>query len=188
MNDSHWERKLREKFSFLYPSEQASKEISRGIVIGLAIVVGSIVLYAIFQTTLQPTSVGYKCPEDYKTKEEYLNDVNRYIDEALIKNPNVTEEEILEQRLSLMDSLGCKGVEQYITENEKEYLNNEEKCPIDGIDWQAAVLALVLYNNKHGIEGIDFHNMDQTEIERHFEENCQQDIQIYNDFVYEHSQ
>lgn len=47
MKDSHWERKMREKFSFLYPSEQASKEISRGIVIGLAIVVSSIVLYAV---------------------------------------------------------------------------------------------------------------------------------------------
>ena len=47
MNDSHWERKLREKFSFLYPSEQTSTKISRGVVIGLAIVVSSIMLYAV---------------------------------------------------------------------------------------------------------------------------------------------
>lgn len=65
--------------------------------------------------------------------------------------------------------------------------SNKAKCLTDGIDWQAAVLALVLYNNEHGIEGIDFHNMDQAEIEHHFEENCQQDMQIYNDFLDEHS-
>src|SRR3989338_5655761 len=122
MKDPHWERKMREKFSFLYPSEQASKEISRGVVIGLAIVFISIVLYAVFQMTTQPASIGYKCPEDYKTDEEHSNDVLRYIDEALAKNPNVTEEEIFNQRLLMLSSLGCKGAEQYLSENYRKYL------------------------------------------------------------------
>ena len=65
MNDSHWERKMREKFSFLYPSEQNSKEISNGVVIGLAIVVSSILLYAVFQmTSPQSTTVDYEFQEE----------------------------------------------------------------------------------------------------------------------------
>ena len=51
MKESYWERMMRERFHFLYPSEQNSKEVSRGVVIGLVIVFVSVGLYAVGTTT-----------------------------------------------------------------------------------------------------------------------------------------
>ncbi|OGG94445.1 hypothetical protein A3G63_00225 [Candidatus Kaiserbacteria bacterium RIFCSPLOWO2_12_FULL_52_8] len=44
MNKSYWETKLREKFSFLYPSEHIAADISKGVIIGLLTVVAGLYL------------------------------------------------------------------------------------------------------------------------------------------------
>ena len=39
MNEPHWEKKIREKFHFLYPSEHIAADIGKGVVIGVGVVV-----------------------------------------------------------------------------------------------------------------------------------------------------
>ena len=200
MKEPYWERKLREKFSFLNPSEQVSKDINRGVVVGLAIVFISIGLYAAIQTISQSTTASYKCPEDYKTEKEHLSDARRYIDEALAKNPNATEEEIFNKRLLLLSSLGCKGAEQYLSESYRKYLYFKSlthvtdqyagdlylvsrqdfgnTCSTEDVDWNIAVRALSEYHYAN-----ESHDIGPAEIQRHFEENCEADLKIYADYT-----
>lgn len=196
---------MRERFSFLYPNEQVSMEIGRGILIGLAIIFVSFGLYEIIQTTTQSITAGYKCPEDYESKEEYLKDVDRYIDEALYKNQNATEEEIFNQRLLLLSSLDCKGAEQYLSENYRKYLYFKSlthvtdqyagdlyfvsgqdfgnTCSTENIDWRIAVRALSEYHYANENE-----DTGPAEIQRHFEEDCKNDLAIYTDYIARHRQ
>ena len=44
MKESYWERKMREKFPFLYPSERIAADIGKGVIIGLLTVVAGLLL------------------------------------------------------------------------------------------------------------------------------------------------
>lgn len=50
MKEPHWEKIMREKLHFLYPSEQISADIRKGVVIGMGVVVIGLVGAAIFVT------------------------------------------------------------------------------------------------------------------------------------------
>lgn len=50
MKDSYWERMIREKLHFLYPNEHISADISKGVVIGVGIVVIGLVVAATLVT------------------------------------------------------------------------------------------------------------------------------------------
>ena len=44
MKEPYWERRIREKFSFLYPSERIAADIGKGVIIGLLTVVAGLLL------------------------------------------------------------------------------------------------------------------------------------------------
>ena len=44
MKEPYWEKMMREKFSFLYPSERVAADIGKGVVIGLLMVVAGLLL------------------------------------------------------------------------------------------------------------------------------------------------
>ena len=200
MKDSHWERKMREKFSFLYPSEQVSKDISRGFVIGIIIVSFIPIGWYAFSQVASLTTTHHICFEDYKTQEEYLNAVNKYMDEELTKNRNATEEITLNQTLSRMSALDCEGSGNSLSKNGKAYLiikllthvtdqyagnlyfvsrqDFGNTCSTEDVDWNIAVRALSEYHYAN-----ENHDTGPAEIQRHFEENCKADLKIYADYV-----
>lgn len=118
MNDSHWETKMRKRFSFLYPSEQVSKDVSRGIVIGLAIVVSSLVLYAVGTTT-----------RDFVSNQ---SDTNSDSSAIITSTTGVATDESIEQ---LKDYLHSSGTDLMLSKEQnlpayENYLKDLEKtCP-----------------------------------------------------------
>ncbi len=61
--------------------------------------------------------------------------------------------------------------------------NTVEKCPAaDGIDWELAIIFLSSYmqNGAGASSGEDF---GPAEIQRHFADNCDRDMAIYNEMI-----
>ena len=57
------------------------------------------------------------------------------------------------------------------------------ECPAtDGIDWDLAIIALSYYM-QHGAGAGSGEDTGPAEIQRHFAENCNRDMAIYNDMV-----
>ena len=57
------------------------------------------------------------------------------------------------------------------------------ECPAtDGIDWDLAIITLSYYM-QHGAGKNSGEDMGPAEIQRHFAENCDRDMAIYNDMV-----
>ena len=75
------------------------------------------------------TVSDFKCPEDYTSIEEYIEDTAKYIKNYQIKNPNTTEDEILEKRYDDLESHNCQKNntegENVRTIQEKDYSNLE---------------------------------------------------------------
>ena len=70
------------------------------------------------------------------------------------------------------------------TEVNMEEIINNPTCPVEDVDWDIAVDAL----SKHYVN-LKKQNPDKeidggpAEIERHFEENCEEDLKIYNKYI-----
>ncbi|MFH1162158.1 MAG: hypothetical protein V1696_02690 [Candidatus Jorgensenbacteria bacterium] len=51
---------------------------------------------------------SFKCPNDYATVEEYIDGTARWISEETDKNPDISEENILEMRTKELEAHGCE--------------------------------------------------------------------------------
>ena len=73
-----------------------------------------------------------------------------------------------------------------INKEQKEIFKfqENESCPINNIDWDIAVSALSDYakNFINQNPGLDY-DFGPADIEDHFKSNCEQDLQIYNDYI-----
>ena len=67
----------------------------------------------------------YKCPMEYDTEEEYFESLVTYTNNALKKNPNVTEEELFQKRADWFTSMKCEKGHWTDTEDHQMYVNNE---------------------------------------------------------------
>ena len=139
MNDSHWERKMREKFSFLYPSEQNSKKICNGVVIGLAIVVIPIVLYAVGTTVW-----------NFAFNQSDTNSDSP----SIIPSTGIITDESIEQ---LKDYLHASGTDLMLSKEQnlptyENYLKDLEKtCPYykpDGVSYRECLYNLLEERDK----------------------------------------
>ena len=68
--------------------------------------------------------VNYKCPTDYDTREEYLESLENYYDNALEKTPGITEEELFQERTGWFTSMGCEQG-QWTTQNNEVQIDSE---------------------------------------------------------------
>ena len=105
--------KLREKLSFLYPSERIAADIGKGVAIG-AVVVALGLLLTVSAVTIKEnesksvTLESFKCPKEYDTREEYLESVDKFADYLLEENPQITTEEAFTKRGEWFVSNGCE--------------------------------------------------------------------------------
>ena len=60
--------------------------------------------------------------------------------------------------------------------------DNQSSCPDDYIDWDIAVNALSQHFNNLSKENPDV-DLGPAEIERHFAENCEEDLKIYDEYM-----
>lgn len=51
----------------------------------------------------------FKCPNDYATIEEYVDGTAKWISEKMDKNPNLSEEDILEIRTKELEKYRCES-------------------------------------------------------------------------------
>lgn len=63
-----------------------------------------VVIIFLFLVSESISNQNYHCPEYYDIKEEYADDVYRFVDNFQRKNPDMTEAEILSQRYILVES------------------------------------------------------------------------------------
>ncbi len=62
------------------------------------------------------------------------------------------------------------------------YKSNNPICPDDYVDWNIAVKALSQHYDDLSKENLDV-DLGPVEIERHFAENCEEDLKIYDDYI-----
>jgi len=55
-------------------------------------------------------------------------------------------------------------------------------CPTENIDWDIAIQALTEYQRNSS-----FTDFGPADIERHFQENCEEDMEIYNVYLLQHN-
>jgi len=53
-------------------------------------------------------SPDFKCPKEYVTKEEYRDDMDKWIDDELLINPEATEDELMTKRVQLFTQHNCE--------------------------------------------------------------------------------
>lgn len=51
---------------------------------------------------------GFKCPKEYKTKEEYIDALGWWVNQELIKNPDISKNEIIEKREAYFNIRNCE--------------------------------------------------------------------------------
>jgi|GEM_PF-5099416 hypothetical protein len=62
------------------------------------------------------------------------------------------------------------------------YKTNSQTCSSSGVNWEVMVSALSEHSKKQGPD----YDLGPADIERHFAENCEADLKIYNDYLDEH--
>lgn len=50
----------------------------------------------------------FKCPNEYATNEEYLDSIDKWTDDELLKNPEATEDELFDKRTKLFAKHNCE--------------------------------------------------------------------------------
>lgn len=76
-----------------------------GVVIIFAL--GAILLFG-KTPTKDKTRVAFNCPEAFKTKEEFLNDIARFFAERKRVNPDISQTQIVNERARLFNEHNCK--------------------------------------------------------------------------------
>ena len=61
-----------------------------------------------FLIWVEPTRDNFRCPNDYQTADEYINGMFEWISEELKKAPQMTREELLEERARLFLQYNCE--------------------------------------------------------------------------------
>ena len=165
------------------------------ILAGIVVLVGGVAFFATGQDT---ASFGFKCPEEYRSQDEYVMETARLASEYIKEYPEASQEEILSARQAMFDARGCKGWEAASWYEEEPFLNGEVKplyfvsygagsttvkcTAAKSIDWDIAIVALSDYM-EYGLGSTTGEDHGPAEIQRHFEENCEQDMAIYTDVV-----
>lgn len=73
----------------------------------------------------------------------------------------------------------AKGIVKEVAETEIPEKQVISTCPDDYVDWDIAVTALSEYGRNQSPD----YDLGPADIERHFAENCEEDLKIYNDYI-----
>ncbi len=83
-----------------------------------------VLMYGLIILAQKYDSSNFKCPKEYSTNEAYLESINKWTDDELLKNPEVTEEELTDKRAKLFAKHNCeKG--NWVTRDELENNTND---------------------------------------------------------------
>jgi hypothetical protein len=143
--------------------------------------------------------VEFKCPEEYSSREEYIDRMGAWAAGYIQNHPEISQEDILAERQKLFDERNCLGWEEAAwnagTSTDEsassDRINSlyfysytyEDKngayaieCPqTKDIDWQLAIYALSAYMQFEAPE----EEHGPAEIQRNFDQNCERNIHIY---------
>ncbi|HEY4500877.1 MAG TPA: hypothetical protein VJI70_01235 [Candidatus Paceibacterota bacterium] len=114
MKEPYWERMMREKFSFLYPSEHIAADIGKGVVIGVVIVIIGLAVAISLVTwrdsfhNEQIVQSQQKCPDDYATHEEQLAALKEWTSYFYDKYPNASAGDWADARRDFFQQNDCK--------------------------------------------------------------------------------
>lgn len=206
MKESYFEKIIREKLHFLYPSEHIAVDIRKGVVIGVvAVVVGMLLIGLVLSIkenkSKSITLESFKCPKEYDTREEYLESIDKFADYLLEVSPEITTEEGIIKRGEWFASEGCEeGNWSTDTQNSKTALNSgeipslyffsygiastTENCPqVESIDWELAIIAMSDYWQYGAGSTSDVANQEPAEIQRSFNLHCERNMTIYNEMI-----
>ncbi|OGC83289.1 hypothetical protein A3D68_01100 [Candidatus Adlerbacteria bacterium RIFCSPHIGHO2_02_FULL_52_17] len=161
-----------------------------------------IAVFAVFYITnskKEPLVAGFKCPEEYASREEYINGMALWSAVYLQNHPEASHEAVLDERQRLFDERRCLGWEEaawnegtsteesassdrinslYFYSYAYEDVNGAYaiECPqTKEIDWQLAIYALSAYMQFEAPE----EEHGPAEIQRNFDENCERNMHIY---------
>ena len=110
-----------------------------------------------------------------------------YLGMAIIADPTYSSETRKKVEKLYIDFYGEKYSPEAHFSGYEDYVNNDYKldkqiCPDDYVDWDIAVTALSQHFKNLAKENPDI-DFGPAEIERHFEENCEEDLKIYNEYI-----
>lgn len=115
MKEPYWERMMRERFSFLYPSEHIATDIGKGIAIGVGVVVigliGAVNLVTwrdSLHNESESVQIHQKCPDEYATFEEHLAALKEWTSYFYDKYPNASAGDWADARRDFYQKNGCQ--------------------------------------------------------------------------------
>jgi len=80
-------------------------QINETLLAGIAVF---LLICVILLTKVDFSSSSFKCPKEYATYDDYLDGIDEWGAQELLKNPNITKEELLETRGRLFDKYKCE--------------------------------------------------------------------------------